>query len=126
MEKKLTLKQQRFVNEYIKTGMGAHSAIKAGYSKKVAKELAYETLTVPHVKAKIEKVMSEEAAKLGINAEYVLSKIKSFAEKKEKKLAPTALKSLELLGRHLKLFHENERNLILEHKSIHAQLEDLE
>ena len=125
IEGKLTLKQQRFVNEYVKTGNGAQSAIKAGYSEKAAKELAYETLTIPHVQAKIEKVMSEEAKKLGITAEYVLNNIKKIAENENEKVIQTNLKANELLGRHLKLFHENEKTIdmrLSEHQNIIKEL----
>ncbi len=127
MEKKLTLKQQRFVKEYIKTGHGTNSAIKAGYSEKTAKEIASENLTKPNIKVKIEKAMSEEAKKLGITAEYVLNNIKQIAENENEKVIPTKLKANELLGRHLKLFHEGEMDVTLkEHRETLRQLEDLE
>lgn len=123
----LTPKQNRFVREYIKTGNATQSAIKAGYSKKTARQTGSENMTKPDIKAKIEKVMSEEAKKLGITVEYVLGNIKRFAETENEKIAPTALKANELLGRHLKLFHENEVDVTLkEHRETIKQLEDLE
>ncbi len=127
MEKKLTLKQQRFITEYIKTGNGTQSAITAGYSKHTANEIAAENLAKPSIKLKIEKVMSEEAKKLGITAEYVLSNIKQIAENESEKVIPTKLKANELLGRHLKLFHEGEMDVTLkEHRETIKQLQDLE
>ncbi|RPJ32714.1 MAG: terminase small subunit [Nitrosopumilales archaeon] len=109
VEGKLTTKQTRFIKEYIKTGNGMQSAIKAGYSKKTAGEMAYENLNKPQIKLKIEKAMSKEAEELGLNARYILSKLKEINDlkvTKNKKLAATILKSLELSGRHLNLFKD--------------------
>lgn len=56
---KLTVMQKKFADEYIRTGNGLQSAIKAGYSERSAKEIASETLTKPNVKAYVEKRMKE-------------------------------------------------------------------
>ena len=40
---KLTLKQQRFADEYIISGNATEAAIKAGYSKKTAYSIGLET-----------------------------------------------------------------------------------
>jgi phage terminase small subunit len=45
----LNPKQNAFVREYIKDYCGAKSAIRAGYSKKAAKEIAYDLLTKTHI-----------------------------------------------------------------------------
>lgn len=113
MEQKLTGKQNKFVKEYIKTRNGTHSAIIAGYSQKAARFIASENLTKPNIKSKIEKVMSEEAKKLGITVEYVLNNIKQIAENENEKVLPTKLKANELLGKHLKIFGDGEMELTL-------------
>lgn len=41
---KLTTKQKRFADNYIKTGSATQSAIEAGYSKKTAPTIASENL----------------------------------------------------------------------------------
>lgn len=46
--KKLTQKQQRFVDEYIISGNATQAAIKAGYSKKTARFVGAENLTKPN------------------------------------------------------------------------------
>lgn len=46
---KLTPKQRAFCDYYIETGNATESAIRAGYSKKTAKETGYENLTKPHI-----------------------------------------------------------------------------
>jgi phage terminase small subunit len=60
---KLTLKQKAFADYYIETGNATEAAIKAGYSKKTAKETGYENLTKPHIKAYIEERMAEKDKK---------------------------------------------------------------
>jgi phage terminase small subunit len=79
------------------------SAIKAGYSEKVAKEIGYENLTKPHIKSEIDKRLEARAKSNGITAEYVLQGIKSIADDIEAK-HNDKLKAYELLGKHLKLF----------------------
>ncbi|MGC2973731.1 terminase small subunit [Leuconostoc sp. DB-1] len=56
---KLTPKQQKFADEYIKTGNATQSAIEAGYSKKTAQVIGAENLSKPMVKSYIEERMAE-------------------------------------------------------------------
>lgn len=115
---KLTLKQAKFAKEYIKSGNGTQAAIKAGYSKNSAQEIASENLSKPIVRNEIQSA----AEKLGINAEYVFANLKKAAEvtgKTYQKVmgegekaetyetlvdANAFLKTNELFGKHLKLF----------------------
>lgn len=62
--KKLTIKQKKFADEYIKTGNATQSAINAGYSKKTARFTGAENLTKPNIKAYVDermKKLDEEA-----------------------------------------------------------------
>ena len=54
---KLTEKQKRFADEYIKSGNATQAAIKAGYSKKTAKIVASQNLTKLNVKSYIDDRM---------------------------------------------------------------------
>lgn len=54
---KLTEKQKRFADEYIKSGNATQAAIKAGYSQKTAKVAGYENLTKPYLKNYIDERM---------------------------------------------------------------------
>ena len=54
---KLTEKQKRFADEYIKSGNATQAAIKAGYSKKTAKIVASQNLTKLNVKNYIDERM---------------------------------------------------------------------
>lgn len=124
-KKKLTIKQKKFTAEVIKTGNATQAAIKAGYSKKTASEMGYENLNKPQIKAEIQSA----AAKLGIDAEYVLKNFKDIADFNKEKIvvarvkkdvdgefqeivneemrdAAAAIKSTEMLGKHLSLFTE--------------------
>jgi phage terminase small subunit len=56
---KLTAKQKKFADNYIKTGNATQSAIGAGYSKKTAKSVGSENLTKPDIKAYITEKMRE-------------------------------------------------------------------
>lgn len=118
--KKLTLKQKKFTAEVIKTGNATQSAIKAGYSERSAQEIGYENLRKPQIQAEIQSA----TAKLGIDAEYVLGNFKEIADfNKQKRVkakqingetyneeemidASAAIKSTEMLGKHLNLFTE--------------------
>lgn len=48
--KKLTLKQQRFADEYIISGNATQAAIEAGYSEKTARFIGNENLTKLKIK----------------------------------------------------------------------------
>ena len=54
---KLTEKQKRFADEYIKSGNATQAAIKAGYSKKTATIVASQNLTKLNVKSYIDDRM---------------------------------------------------------------------
>lgn len=56
---KLTEKQKRFADEYIKSGNATQSAIKAGYSKKTARSMGQENLTKPDIKNYINERMKD-------------------------------------------------------------------
>lgn len=62
---KLTIKQQRFCDEYLISGNATQAAIKAGYSPKTARNMAAENLTKPRICEYIENRLKElEAQKV--------------------------------------------------------------
>lgn len=76
---------------------------------------------------RLNKIMSEAAKKLGIDAEFVLGNLKHFASKKKSKMAKDAIKANELLGKHLKLFHDDKVDLTVStHRETIKMLEELE
>jgi phage terminase small subunit len=56
---KLTEKQKRFVDYYIKLGNATEAALKAGYSKKTARSIGQENLTKPDIKQRIDEQLAK-------------------------------------------------------------------
>lgn len=69
---RLTAKQKRFIEEYLIDLNATQAAIRAGYSPHTAKEIGYENLTKPHIRAHVDKAMAERSKRTGINAERVV------------------------------------------------------
>lgn len=61
---KLTAKQQRFCDEYLIDLNATQAAIRAGYSKKTAKQIGNENLSKPDIAEYIGKRMAEKEAAL--------------------------------------------------------------
>lgn len=68
----LTPKQKRFVQEYLVDLNGTQAAIRAGYSKNTANEIAAENLAKLSINAALEPLMAARAAKTAISAEQVI------------------------------------------------------
>lgn len=60
MAKKMTPKQKRFCDEYLIDLNATQAAIRAGYSKKNANNIASENLAKPDIRKYIEKRMAEK------------------------------------------------------------------
>ena len=74
-KKRLTGKQQNFVNEYLIDLNATAAAKRAGYLVKAAKEMGYENLTKPHVAAEIAKRRQRMIEKLEITQEMVVQEL---------------------------------------------------
>ncbi len=78
---KLTKKQEMFCRCYVSNGHnGSKAAIRAGYSKKTAKVIAMENLTKPYLKSFIEELEKPVIEKLGLDENWVLTKLHNFSE----------------------------------------------
>lgn len=65
MKHKLTVKQQKFCDEYIKSGNATEAALKAGYRSRTAYSIGNENLKKPELKKYIEEKIKEiESTKL--------------------------------------------------------------
>lgn len=131
MSEKLTPKQQRFVEEYLIDLNATQAAIRAGYSKKTAGSIGEENLKKPEIASAIQKAKAERSNRTQITQDEVLKDlcelrdicmgrkkiivtdvIKDVREGTAKTVKaeaiffePTAAnRSLELLGKHLKMF----------------------
>lgn len=69
---KLTLKQQKFADEYIISGNATEAAKKAGYSEKTAKAIGTENLSKPIIKNYIDKRLEELQSQKIADQEEVL------------------------------------------------------
>jgi phage terminase small subunit len=75
VEKRLTPKQTRFVEEYLIDLNAAAAAVRAGYSAKTAKEIGCENLTKPNVAAAVQKALAARSKQTEITAEMVLTEL---------------------------------------------------
>lgn len=76
---KLTAKQKKFCDEYIKTGNATQAAIDAGYSPKAAKSIGSENLTKPDLKQYIDKRMEQIASERIMGAQEAVELLSSIA-----------------------------------------------
>lgn len=76
---KLTEKQKRFCDEYIKLGNAKEAAINAGYSKKTAKSMGAENLTKPDLKKYIDERMEQIASERIMSAQEILERLSLIA-----------------------------------------------
>lgn len=74
---KLTIKQQKFADEYIIRGNATEAAIAAGYSPKTAHQIGHANLDKPHIKAyiqeRLDQIQSEKIASQEEILEYLTS-----------------------------------------------------
>lgn len=120
--RKLTVKQKKFSDEFIKTGNATLSAERAGYSKKTARFIGAENLTKPNIKNYIDEKMKEIEDKEIAKAEEVLKYLTSLMRGQEKEetliglgqgeqkiaeidvSAKDRIRAAELIGRRYALF----------------------
>lgn len=109
----LTAKQERFVQEYLIDLNGKQAAIRAGYSPATAESQASRLLTYAKVSEYLKQKAQTVADKLGITAEYVLEATKAVHEQSKplvhKADAGVALKALDFMGKHLKLWDNDDK-----------------
>lgn len=70
--KKLTAKQEMFVQEYLIDLNATQAAIRAGYSEKTAKDIGCQNLAKVYIADAIAKAKAERMKKVKIDAGYVL------------------------------------------------------
>jgi phage terminase small subunit len=118
---KINPRQQKFCQEYLLDFNATQAAIRAGYSKKTARQIGQQNLTKLDIKKYLSQITEKITKKMELDAQYVITKIhetylfNSEVEEKKKRdntvhksmrNAKVALKSLELLGKYFKLFTE--------------------
>lgn len=102
--KKLTAKQEMFCKEYLIDLNGTQAAIRAGYSEDTAQQIASENLSKPLIQKYLQELKAEREQKLEINAQWVLNQaVKVHNITIEDKDHTNALKSLDLIGKHINI-----------------------
>lgn len=104
---KLTLKQQRFIDEYLIDYNATQACIRAGYSEHTAQAIGTENLTKPLIKAEIDrrvKLLEESAL---VTKEMVIKGLLKEAEDCAEGSSHSArVSAWAHLGKHLNMFTE--------------------
>lgn len=111
----LTPKQQRFVEEYLVDLNGTQAAIRAGYSAKTANEQAARLLAKVSIAGAVQTAKAVRAEKTGFDAEWVLTQTADvYAEARKENDRPSALRALDLMGKHVDVqaFEERTRTTL--------------
>ncbi len=102
---KLSAKQEQFCREYLVDLNATQAAIRAGYSAKTANAIGNENLLKPCIAERIAMLKQERANKVARTAQDVLNDIIAVTtQAHEEGDLKTALKGLELQGKHLGMF----------------------
>ncbi len=120
MDKKLTAKQKRFIEEYLIDLNATQAAKRAGYSERTAKQIGTENLSKLAIREAIQARCNKRSERTEITADYVLTSLQEVVERcmqheevKDREGNGTgeyqfqhagANRALELLGKNLKLF----------------------
>lgn len=80
-QKKFTIKQSQFISYYLaNNGNATQAAIKAGYSKRTAGQVACEILKNPNIVQEISNRQSQAMEKIDITFEWKIEKLKEALE----------------------------------------------
>ena len=76
---KLSAKQRLFVEEYLVDLNATEAALRAGYSKKSAKQIGTENLAKPAVAAEIEKALKKRVERIEVSQDAVIQELAGIA-----------------------------------------------
>ncbi len=126
----MTGKQNVFVQEYLKDLNATQAAIRAGYSQHTAYSIGQRLLRNVEISNAINSAMSERKQRTALNADYVLHSLHEIAQRCMQKSpvmvkgeqaiddegrhmwtfdAKNALRALELIGKHMGMFSDKNR-----------------
>lgn len=88
---RLTLRQQRFVDEFVLCGNASEAARRAGYSEKTAGAIAAENLQKPVILEAIRGARAQNAARLDLTRRDVLSGVLAAIEMAKAKADPATM-----------------------------------
>ncbi len=110
---KLTIKQKKFADEYIRLGNSTQAAILAGYSKKTARQIGADNLSKSYIREYINEKMDALDKKKTMQIKEIMEELTSIArgELKEERLDKNGnivetrplfadrLKAMDMLGK---------------------------
>jgi len=112
-KRELTPKEQSFCREYLLDLNATQAARRAGYGYTNARQIGAELLTKSPVYTKIQKLFKKRMDKKELKAEYVIDNLRWIIEETkatgDTKAYMSAVKALELLGKHMGLFEDRLR-----------------
>ena len=100
----LTPKQAAFVREYLVDRNGAQAAIRAGYSRKAARQQGSRLLAHGDVREAVDKAQAKLAEVTEVDAAWVLRKLTHEAQIADH--AASRIRATELIGKHIGMFVE--------------------
>tara|TARA_R110000824_G_scaffold171502_1_gene349137 strand:+ start:583 stop:1083 length:501 start_codon:yes stop_codon:yes gene_type:complete len=113
VKRKLTMKEQKFCQEYLVDLNATQAARRAGYSLNNSRQVAAELLTKYPVYSKIQELFRKRSNKTELKAEEVIDDlrwvVKETKASGDTKAYMSAVKALELLGKHIGMFEERLR-----------------
>jgi phage terminase small subunit len=111
---KLTAKQEMFCLEYLIDLNATQAAIRAGYSRKTATDIACENLAKPNIQERIAIAMAERIESTKIDAAYVLKMSDELLKRcmvEGDDFSPSgAGKALDLIGKHIDVQAFNDKS----------------
>ncbi len=111
----LTSKQARFIDEYLVDGNGTRAAIAAGYGRAGARVTACRTLANPNVRALIQTRQAEDARRLQIERQDLISDLLEAVEMGRERREPMAMiTALREIGRMLGYYAPEKREATLD------------
>ncbi len=108
----LTLKQERFVQEYLVDLNATQAAVRAGYKEKTAGAIGSENLKKPEIQKALQKALKDREGRTEVTQDYVIKKLVEIADKEASDAQDSELKyssklrALELLGKHTGAFEK--------------------
>ncbi len=87
----LTVKQSRFVDDYIINGNATEAARRAGYSERTARQIATENLTKPAIRARIQALQQANATTLELSRQDVMAAILGAIQTAREQRAPVIM-----------------------------------
>jgi phage terminase small subunit len=108
--RKLTKRETKFIEELPKDRNATQAAIRAGYSKKTAAQIASQNLRKLHISEKVEKQEIAATKRNELTVDWVLKNLKREATRSpDDTTGGSRVKALELVGKHLGMWSDRDR-----------------